>query len=46
MLNSHIWMIYNKIFYFKYLQKTCKKQWEGLERELIDIGYNNPHRIL
>ena len=46
MLNSHIWMIYNKIFYFKDLQKTCKKQWEGLERELIDIGYNNPHRIL
>lgn len=40
MLNSRILMIYNKIFYFKRLQKTCKKQWKGLERELIDIGYN------
>jgi hypothetical protein len=40
MFNSMIYMLYNNLFYYKYLQKACKAKWEKFEKELIKINYH------
>lgn len=35
MLNSNIWMLYNKLFYYKKLEKICTKQWQSFEKNWI-----------
>jgi hypothetical protein len=42
-LNSNILIFYNKIFYYNILEKTCAKQWQLFEKNLIK--YNQPKAV-